>query len=143
MHRDLERSSRDFYDQARRDALTGAFNRRAFDEDWQALEQDARVGRRTLILFDCDHFKAINDTYGHPVGDAVIQAIARSLAGALRHNDRLYRLGGDEFAAILVGSDLHMAEGIAERCQEQLLVHDFGQYGIAEPVTISVGLAHS
>jgi diguanylate cyclase (GGDEF)-like protein len=143
MHRHLERSSQDFYDQARRDALTGAFNRRAFDEDWQAVEQDKRARHCTLILFDCDHFKAINDTYGHPVGDAVIRAIAACLVRALRADDRLYRLGGDEFAALLSGTDFAVTTAIAERCLDQINAHDFAQYGITEPVSISIGLAHA
>ncbi len=143
LHRNLEQSSRDFYDQARHDALTRVFNRRAFDEDWQALGQDKRVGQCSLILFDCDHFKAINDTYGHPVGDAVVRALAGCLSHALRANDRLYRLGGDEFAALMPGSDIKIASAVAERCLEQVQGHDFTQYGITEPVTISIGLAHS
>lgn len=142
MHGDLERNSRDFYDQARRDALTGVYNRRAFDEDWANVERDKRVGQCTLILFDCDHFKAINDTYGHPSGDTVIRALAICLTHALRADDRLYRLGGDEFATLMPGTDVNTALVVAERCVEQMQKHDFGQYGISEPVTISIGLAH-
>lgn len=142
MHRNLERNSRDFYDQARQDTLAGTYNRRAFDEDWVSVEQDKRVGQCSLILFDCDHFKAINDTYGHPVGDTVIRALAGCLAHALRSDDRLYRLGGDEFATLMPGSNIDTALVVAERCLEQVQRYDFGQYGITEPVTISIGLAH-
>ncbi|HRH79996.1 MAG TPA: EAL domain-containing protein [Thiobacillaceae bacterium] len=143
MHRNLEQSNQDFYDQARRDALSGAFNRRAFEEDWLELGQVGHCRGCNLLLFDCDHFKAINDTYGHPVGDAVIVAIAACLRQALRAGDRLYRIGGDEFATMLRDTPLRMAEAIAERCLEHILVHDFQQYGVAEPVTISIGLAHA
>lgn len=142
MHRDLEHNSRAFYDQARRDALAGTYNRRAFEEDWSRMEQDKRIAQCTLILFDCDHFKAINDSYGHPVGDTVIRAMAESLSGALRADDRLYRLGGDEFATLMPGADIATALVVAERCLEQVRRHDFGQYGITEPVTLSIGLAH-
>jgi diguanylate cyclase (GGDEF)-like protein len=143
LHSNLEQNSRDFHDQARRDALTGAFNRRAFDEDWKALGEDRRLGRVALLLFDCDHFKAINDTYGHQVGDLVIKNIAGALHAALRAADRLYRLGGDEFATILPEADAHRAETVAERCIEQVLGQDFRQYGMNEPTTISIGIALS
>ncbi len=143
LHSDLEQNSRDFYDQARRDALTGAFNRRAFDEDWKSLGEDRRLGRVALLLFDCDHFKAINDTYGHQVGDVVIQSIAGALQHALRADDRLYRLGGDEFATMLRDADTLRAERVAERCIEQVLSQDFRAHGMSEPTTISIGIALS
>lgn len=143
LHSDLEQNSRDFRDQARRDALTGTFNRRAFDEDWKTLGEDRRLGRVALLLFDCDHFKAINDTYGHQVGDVVIQSIAGALHTALRANDRLYRLGGDEFATILREADAHRAEVVAERCIDHVQSQDFRQYGLSEPTTISIGIALS
>jgi diguanylate cyclase (GGDEF)-like protein len=143
LHDNLEQSSRSFYDQARRDALTGAYNRRAFEEDWEKNSGDRRVGRTALLLFDCDHFKAINDTYGHNLGDAVIKGIAESLQAALRVDDRLYRIGGDEFATILWDTDIAIAEAVAERCLEHILSHDFRGYGMSEPVTISIGLALS
>ncbi|MDO9224674.1 MAG: EAL domain-containing protein [Pseudomonadota bacterium] len=143
LHTNLEQNSRDFHDQARRDALTGSYNRRAFDEDWKTLGEDRRLGRVALLLFDCDHFKAINDTYGHQVGDVVIQTIAGALHTALRANDRLYRLGGDEFATILRDADAHRAEMVAERCIEHVLSQDFRQYGLSEPTTISIGIALS
>ncbi len=142
LHREVEHSSRQFYRQARQDALTGAYNRRAFDEDRVRLERDKRVDECTLILFDCDHFKAINDTYGHPTGDTVIRALAGCLTRALRADDRLYRLGGDEFATLMPDCNIDTAMAVAERCLEQVHRHDFGQYGITEPVTISIGLAH-
>lgn len=144
LNANLERSSRDFHDQARRDALTGVHNRRAFEEDWGKAREDRRLGRQVaLMLFDCDHFKAINDTYGHAVGDSVIRAIAQCLHSALRVEDRLYRMGGDEFATVLAVTDIAIAEAVAERCQAHVLAHDFHQYGMAEPVTVSIGLALS
>lgn len=143
LHQDLEQTSQDFFDQARHDALTGAYNRRAFDEDWRDGVHDRRVDSMALILFDCDHFKAINDTYGHNVGDTVIQAITRCLQTALRADDRLYRLGGDEFATIITDSDTQRAHSVAERCLEHVLAHDFRQHGLSEPVTVSIGVAIS
>jgi len=143
LREDLEKSSKDFFDQARQDALTGAYNRRAFDEDWRSLADAGYLGKCALLLFDCDHFKAINDTYGHGVGDLVIQAIAHNLTAALRTGDRLYRLGGDEFATMLPNSDSSSAEAVAERCLHHIQSHDFTQYGLREPVSVSIGVAMS
>lgn len=143
LHDNLEQSNRSFYDQARRDALTGVYNRRAFEEDWERNAGDRRLGQMALLLFDCDHFKAINDTYGHNLGDSVIKAIAECLQTALRVDDRLYRIGGDEFATVLWGTEPAIAEAVAERCLEHILSHDFRGYGMSEPVTISIGLAMS
>ncbi len=143
LRKDLEKSSQDFFDQARHDALTGAFNRRAFDEDWRALADAGYLGKCALLLFDCDHFKTINDSYGHGVGDLVIQAIANNLSQALRTGDRLYRLGGDEFATMLPNSDSPSAEAVAERCLQHIQSHDFRRYGLIEPVSVSIGIALS
>jgi diguanylate cyclase (GGDEF)-like protein len=143
LRQDLEKSSRDFFDQARHDALTGAFNRRAFDEDWRSLADSGYLGKCALLLFDCDHFKAINDSYGHTVGDQVIHAIAEGLMEAIRTGDRLYRLGGDEFATLLPNTDEFSAETVAERCLHRIQSHDFRQYGMNEPVSISIGIALS
>ena len=140
--REMRHTSDRFYRQARQDGLTGVHNRRAFDEDRQQLEQDKRVSRCVLLLFDCDHFKAINDTYGHPVGDAVIRGLAQCLTQALRADDRLYRMGGDEFATLMPGAEIDTALKVAERCLEQVQRHDFRQYGVHEPISISIGLAH-
>lgn len=141
LHKDLEQTSQDFFDQARHDALTGAYNRRAFDEDWRDGMLDRRLDNIALLLFDCDHFKAINDSYGHNVGDEVIMAIAHILQQSLRTNDRLYRIGGDEFATMIVDTDVRHAQSVAERCLEHVLSHDFREYGLSEPVTISIGVA--
>jgi diguanylate cyclase (GGDEF)-like protein len=83
---------------AERDPLTDVLNRRAFDAGLaQALERPDGVA---LVLFDFDAFKAINDEYGHPAGDAVLRGVARACAKAIRETDSLARLGGDEFAVI-------------------------------------------
>ena len=126
MHVNLASKNEELWKLAHHDPLTGIFNRRAFEEDWSAL---TRPGLSSLnvafLLFDCDHFKTINDTYGHHVGDLVLQGIAESLYGALRTGDRLYRMGGDEFATILYETDVTLANRVAERCIEAVNAHDF------------------
>jgi len=142
LHNNLEQSSRDFYRQARQDALTGSYNRRALEEDWHSQKVGC-FDEIALLLFDCDHFKSINDTFGHDVGDAVLEGVAHNIEMALRADDRLYRLGGDEFATLLLGADKSQAGIIAERCLEKVQGFDFRKYGLPEPLSISIGLAIS
>ena len=144
VYQSLESRNAAFRDQARRDAMTGVLNRRAFEEDWEALFQQAGDGRPVavaLLLFDCDHFKAINDTYGHATGDQVLKAICFVLGQIMRSADHLYRLGGDEFATLVPHADEGQAMRLAQRCQRALEGHDFHQYALKEPVTISIGVA--
>ncbi len=145
MHHSLNEKNDELWALAHRDPLTGIYNRRGFEEDWERV-LSVSSGHRlevSLLLFDCDHFKAINDTYGHPTGDQVIQAITRALQNTLRSGDRLYRLGGDEFATLFLDSSPSLALQTAERCIEAVRQHDFSGLGIQEPVRISVGLAHA
>ena len=143
MHVSLAHKNQELWNQAHHDPLTGTLNRRAFDDDWHAMHRthpDTPL-RVAFLLFDCDHFKAINDTYGHQVGDQVLQALAGSLQSALRAGDRLYRLGGDEFVTVLVSADTERARQVAERCIENVLRYDFTAYWVKEPVRVSVGIA--
>lgn len=145
MHLSLNEKNDELWELAHHDPLTGVFNRRGFEEDWKhmlAVSSGHRLGV-SLILFDCDHFKAINDTYGHPVGDQVIQAITQTLQQTLRHGDRLYRLGGDEFATLFLDMDKELALNTAERCIDAVSDYDFTSLGIKEPVRISAGMAFS
>ncbi len=97
------------------DSLTGLFNRRRFQEELER-ELDRAQRSRTggaLVMIDLDHFKSINDTHGHDVGDEVIARAGEVLQAQLRTTDVLARLGGDEFAALLRGADAHAAQRIA------------------------------
>jgi diguanylate cyclase (GGDEF)-like protein len=139
----LENSNITFQQQALQDSLTGLYNRRAYEEDWENLIK-ALAGHSepiALLLFDCDHFKPINDTYGHQIGDLVLQTIAGAVNEVMRSGDRLYRLGGDEFATLLWGTDEQMAVQIAERCLDSVRKEDFRRLGVQEPVSISIGIA--
>lgn len=92
---------------AERDPLTGLRNRRAFDHSLARA-----IDRCALVVFDFDGFKAINDTYGHPVGDAVLRAVAEACEDVVRENDCLARIGGDEFALIAPGAGIAGVERI-------------------------------
>jgi diguanylate cyclase (GGDEF)-like protein len=145
MHLSLNEKNDELWQLAHHDPLTGIYNRRGFEEDWKhvlSVSSGHRLGV-ALLLFDCDHFKAINDTYGHPTGDLVIQAITRTLQETLRHGDRLYRIGGDEFATLFLDVEADLALQTAERCLEAVSQYDFASLGIKEPVRISAGLAYS
>jgi len=143
LHGSMEHQNREFHSQARQDALTGCHNRRAYEEDWERFRQELKTEPQgvAFLLFDCDRFKTINDTYGHAKGDRVLSIIADALVMALRANDRLYRLGGDEFATFLSRTTPAQANQIAQRCQSLLDAADFGNLGINEPVGISIGIA--
>jgi diguanylate cyclase (GGDEF)-like protein len=119
LHGSLENQNREFHSQARQDALTGCHNRRAYEEDWQRFREEVKTVPQgvAFLLFDCDRFKTINDTYGHAKGDRVLTIISDALVMALRANDRLYRLGGDEFATFLSRTTPAQAKQIAQRCQ--------------------------
>jgi len=141
----LDQQNVELWQLAHRDALTGAKNRLAFDEDWNKLLQLARDKRIdiSLMLLDCDFFKAINDTYGHEVGDRVIQSISESLRGVLREGESLYRLGGDEFVTVLINAGRDEAHQVAHRCIDAVQNDAFKQLGIKETIKLSVGLAHA
>lgn len=145
MHLSLNEKNNELWQLAHHDPLTGIYNRRGFEEDWKhmlSVSSGHRLGV-ALLLFDCDHFKAINDTYGHPVGDKVLQAITHTLQNTLRHGDRLYRIGGDEFATLFLDVDANLALNTAERCLEAVSQYDFTHIGILEPVRISAGMAYA
>ena len=143
LHGSLEHQNREFHSQARQDALTGCHNRRAYEEDWENFRHELKTSPQgvAFLLFDCDRFKTINDTYGHAKGDRVLTIIADALVMALRANDRLYRLGGDEFATLLSRTTPAQAKQIAQRCQSLLEASSFTDLGIGEPVGISIGIA--
>jgi diguanylate cyclase (GGDEF)-like protein len=102
------------------DALTGLANRRRLDEDLLLeVERAVRYSRPvSLIMVDLDHFKALNDTFGHPRGDIVLQQVAQTLTDTVRSCDTVYRYGGEEIAIIVRDTDLAGADALAERLRE-------------------------
>jgi diguanylate cyclase (GGDEF)-like protein len=125
--------------QAETDALTGLLNRLAFQH---ALERSIAAAGRVrnpvhLVVADIDHFKEINDSYGHAVGDQALVAVARALTSALREGDIVGRLGGEEFGFLLPDADLPTALAITERVREA--VRDL--HVVDHQITLSAGLA--
>ncbi|MGH3744522.1 MAG: diguanylate cyclase, partial [Mycobacteriales bacterium] len=104
------------------DALTGLANRRQLDRDLPTeVDRAARYGRSLTVLFcDLDHFKQLNDRYGHSYGDLVLQQVGQALSGALRAVDRAYRLGGEEFIVVCPEASLDEGEQLANRLREMI-----------------------
>ncbi|GKW50431.1 sensor domain-containing diguanylate cyclase [Halomonas sp. NCCP-2165] len=132
-----KRMERELAQQATRDHLTGVLNRRGFDDALAEALAEARCLDRplSLLIFDIDHFKAVNDRYGHERGDAVLQALARRVQACLRSSDLLARWGGEEFTLLLPGTDVPGARVIAERLRQTVASARFA--GLE--VTISLG----
>jgi diguanylate cyclase (GGDEF)-like protein len=127
-----------------RDGLTGLYNRRAFNEllvSAIANEDRREAGHLGLVLLDIDHFKKLNDTYGHPAGDAALRSLARLLVQHLRKGDQAARYGGEEFVVILPGTDHDRSVQAAERLREALQKHRFVHDGARIPLTASLGVA--
>ncbi len=107
---------------ARTDALTGLQNRQSMDHVAEREMQHATATGESLslILLDVDHFKRVNDEYGHQAGDRVLQAVAECVGGRIRGRDTGFRFGGEEFLIILPGATLDQAAGVAERMRQSL-----------------------
>jgi diguanylate cyclase (GGDEF)-like protein len=128
---------------SRTDALTGAHNRRAFDEALKTeVERSKRYGYPlSVILLDLDHFKAVNDEHGHPVGDAVLKQFAGVARGALRESDVVYRYGGEEFAVLLPHTPLEGALIAARRVVQAAAEFSLEVGSRRLTVTVSAGVA--
>jgi len=126
------------------DPLTGMMNRRAFmDEVARNDERRAEPDRPTaLLILDLDHFKSINDRYGHDVGDKVLASFAEVAAANVRPDDMLFRLGGEEFCFLLPDTDVHAALRVAERVRRAFATHSYvAGNGEVIAATVSIGIA--
>lgn len=129
----------------RLDALTGLPNRRAFFE--QAKESFARESSVSLMMVDVDHFKSVNDTYGHDIGDRVLRVVAQSIQSVIEQMpgdgaNFVARIGGEEFAVVIEGSEGEAAGAIATELIERMRHAPAVCGGRSIPVTLSIGLAH-
>ncbi|MFL5319203.1 MAG: diguanylate cyclase [Myxococcaceae bacterium] len=147
-NRELDRKREELLALSRTDPLTGLFNRRYFEE--RLGMEFARSNRYraplSCLMMDVDHFKKVNDSYGHPFGDRVLQAVATVATGTLRDVDLLARYGGEEFIALLPETGPQEAHRVAERVREgiEALVFDWKSTEGAKSkvkVTASLGVA--
>ena len=127
------------------DALTGLYNRRGFFELGQREVERSRRFQRPLvaIMMDVDRFKFINDVYGHPVGDRVLQTVAKRCADNLRRIDILGRFGGDEFTILLPETDIYRARGVAERVRQCVAATPVPADEALVEVSVSLGIARA
>lgn len=127
-----------------RDALTGLYNRRAFNEKMQQLlEHSNDYKRRAMnfsptvyVMLDIDNFKSVNDNMGHLYGDEVLLLLAQQMTDSFRENDLLFRYGGEEFAMVLMDITTEQAQQSLQRFREKIAAYDFPN---VDQVTVSIG----
>jgi two-component system, cell cycle response regulator len=134
---------RQMYESALRDDLTKTFNKKYFTD---RLESEFAFATRSkadlsLVVFDLDNFKTINDTHGHPVGDQVLSEMAQVVATLIRAEDVFARVGGEEFAVICRSADSIQGLVVAERVRQAVASHTFSTDARVIPVAVSAGVA--
>jgi diguanylate cyclase (GGDEF)-like protein len=139
----LEQMYSELNNQARTDRLTGVLNRLAMEE---ILQHELAAANRnnhpsSIAVFDFDNFKTINDRYGHPVGDKVLQGVIEIVLGTIRRCDYCFRYGGEEFLLLLPNTDTVMANQVLERCRKAINQNPLRIDGHHIPITASFGLA--
>ncbi|HTK66636.1 MAG TPA: GGDEF domain-containing protein [Pseudonocardia sp.] len=144
----LRREHATVAEQARRDFLTASYNRRYLDDRLSTLLDDPSVAAvgMALAMADIDHFKQVNDRYGHPFGDRVLQRVVRELDAALESASPgafCARYGGEEFALVLPGLDPEEAVAVCERARNRIDRANWLELDPGLRVTVSIGVAHS
>jgi len=127
---------------ARCDALTGVSNRSSFDS---SLDREISLSKRntqalSLLVIDIDHFKSVNDNFGHAAGDEVLKAVSDKIQESMRNSDLVFRYGGEEFVAILNNSDCDEALEVAERILDTVRDNVIEYQGQELSVSVSIGL---
>jgi diguanylate cyclase (GGDEF)-like protein len=144
IYRQLDLERQQIYERSIRDPLTGLFTRIYMQEvvqrwcDIQDRSSDSQVG---VLMLDIDHFKRVNDTYGHNQGDVVLQRVAAEILENVRSSDIAVRLGGEEFAIFVVGEAMMNVTQFAERLRAQIATLRFTAPMADHPITVSIGVA--
>lgn len=134
----VERKHGQLSDLLSRDGLTGAFNRRALDQDLQTMTERHQATSDCLVMMDLDEFKKLNDNHGHDAGDRILVELASIVNSRTRDKDRFYRYGGEEFVLVLPNTSLPGAQTAVGNLRQALTGELKGQDG---SVTLSMGLA--
>lgn len=125
------------------DSMTGLYNRRHFltltEAEWSRFQRYQRP--LSMLMIDIDHFKSVNDRYGHAVGDEAIASVATACQQSKRNSDVVGRLGGEEFAVLLPETDSAQAAVVAERIRERVAAHFLSVHNVQFKLTISIGSA--
>ncbi len=129
--------------QARHDVLTGLTNRRGFeDEANRMLTRQRKAGKApALISIDLDHFKRVNDRFGHPAGDEVLVIFSALLRASVRPGDLVGRIGGEEFSILLPSASESSATAVGERIRKRVASTDFSAIDLDLQMTCSIGVA--
>ncbi len=129
------------YEKANIDPLTQIYNKGALEHKGIEYFKKSQLldVPFSIITFDIDHFKKVNDTYGHSAGDYILKEVAKDINGLIRGNDFFARSGGEEFTAILLGGDSKQAADVAERMRTTIANREFNFQGTQIPITISLG----
>ncbi len=141
---DLERSfQQKLFERGTKDGLTETYNKKFFLDQLAGEYAHARRHKRHLsaLFFDIDHFKSINDNFGHPAADFSLKELARVVHEMLRTSDLLARYGGDEFVVLMRDIDAGGALALAQRIHRTISNHKFVFNGVEIPLTISIGIA--
>ena len=139
----LERYQKELYNSVVRDGLTGCYNKKFFGDRIESeFSYSLRHGQPlSLIMFDIDHFKKVNDTYGHQAGDQVLKELASVVNRCIRGEDIFARYGGEEFALLLRDTNAERSFILADRIRRTVAAHRFVFKRTRIPVTISLGIA--
>ena len=142
-NRKLEELNSKLYELATTDGMTNLSNRRHFIEIAQKYfaRHQRHKSHFSLLMLDIDHFKSVNDNYGHAVGDEAIKSVARLLAENLREYDLAGRIGGEEFAVMLADCDIEIASEIAHRLCDKISAKDIVCNDVSIRITISIGIS--
>jgi diguanylate cyclase (GGDEF)-like protein len=140
MHGELKLAHAALKEKSRLDAMTGGLNREAFFAEFDRASANGRAG--TLLLADADHFKQINDTFGHQTGDETLTAIAAAIGSTTGVRDFWGRIGGEEFAIFLDGGDDEEASAVAEAIRRNIAAIEIKRERGRVPVSISIGGVH-
>ncbi len=138
---ELERLQEQLRDQAERDWLTGLHNRRYFARELERLSGEESGEWLSLAIVDLDHFKSINDDFGHEVGDRVLVRVAALLCDVLRQTDVIVRSGGEEFLLLMPATEMNAASAACERIRHRIREEDWGQLATGLALTASAGVA--
>jgi diguanylate cyclase (GGDEF)-like protein len=125
-------------EQANKDALTKIYNRHVFNQDIEKMNPQRKNIGQFLIMLDIDHFKNVNDTYGHSTGDTVLIRLSEIISKNIREHDKFYRIGGEEFAIISLHATLNDALEFAERLRQEVKTSSFEKIG---SLTVSIGIS--
>jgi len=136
--KELDKKDQKLLDKANKDALTKIYNRHVFNKDIEDMQKPENDLSKYLMILDIDHFKKVNDTYGHSVGDTILIEMSNVISSIVRDTDKFYRIGGEEFAILSIQKNEEDAIKLASRLRESIGEKNFSEVG---KITISIGIS--